>query len=80
MMIAQDNHNVSHLSAEIELTRLAVQVHGVVRQTRLVSQAVTRVAAEVRCVADEADALADEIGAFVGECGEGSALETPRGG
>lgn len=78
-MIAQDNHNVSHLNTEIEVTRLAVQVHGVVRQTRLVSQAVTRVTAEVRCVADEVDALAAEIGAFAGECGEGPALETPRG-
>lgn len=78
-MIAQDNHNVFHLNTEIEVTRLAVQVHGVVRQTRLVSQAVTRVTAEVRCVADEADALVAEIGAFAGECAEGSALETPRG-
>jgi uncharacterized low-complexity protein len=78
-MIAQDNHNVSRLSTEIEVARLAVQVQGVVRQTRLVSQAVTRMAAEVRCVADEADALVAEIGAFVGECGEGSALETPCG-
>jgi hypothetical protein len=78
-VIAQDNHNVSHLSTEIELMRLAVQVHGEVRQTKLVSQAVTRMAAEVRCLADEADALVAEIGAFAGEHAEGSALEPPGG-
>ena len=78
-VIAQDNHNMSHLSTEIEVTRLAVQVHGGVRQTRLVSQAITRMAAEVRCLAGEADALVVEIGAFARECGEESSLETPRG-
>jgi fructose/tagatose bisphosphate aldolase len=78
-VITQDNHNASHLSTEIEVTRLAAQVHGGMRQTKLVSQAVTRMAAEVRCVADEANALAAEIGAFAGEYAEGPALETPHG-
>jgi hypothetical protein len=78
-MTAHNNHNVSRISTEIEVARLAVQVHGAVRQTKLVSQAVTRMAAEVRCLADEADALAAECGAFAVECGAGPALETPRG-
>lgn len=71
-MTARYNHTISVRDSEAELARLTAEVYRAAHQTGQVSQAVTRVAAEVRCLADEVDALAAEYG-------QGPVLGTPHG-
>lgn len=79
-MITRQNRNQSVAGGESEVLRLAIEVHGAARQTRLVTQAVTRVAAEVRCLADEVDALAAEYGQEPAQETPRSARSAPGGG
>jgi hypothetical protein len=53
LAVTRYNRNLVRSGSEDELARLAIQVHAAAHQTRRSSQAMTRVAAEVRCIADE---------------------------
>jgi hypothetical protein len=66
-MDVQYTLSLSGSAGEGEVARLVAEVRRAARQTGRVSQAVTRVAAEVQC-------LADVVGALVAQCGEGFPL------